>query len=261
MNYWKQGKDNIYVAAHRGLCSQYPENTISAFRAALEAGVDQIETDIQVTKDGELVLIHDLQVDRTTNGTGYVYDFTFEELRKLDAGNGERIPTLRELMELVKDVPGLTLDLELKVVPLPSCEQLAYDVCDRTLAMVEEYGFRDRIVINTWMAKLHEYIYKKYGKTYRQHIFFPFSFMREYTIDPTSYAYCCCMFSQVNAPLNIATPAECEEMRAHGVDPWVGAAVKDEEGVDMAIQCGASLITCNNADEILAILRKKGYHK
>ena len=86
MNYWKQNKDNIWVAAHRGWCSKYPENTIEAIRAAVELGVDQIETDIRVTKDGELVLMHDATVDRTTNGTGKVIDYTLEELRQLDAG-------------------------------------------------------------------------------------------------------------------------------------------------------------------------------
>ena len=81
MNYWTQSKDNIWVAAHRGWCSKYPENTMEAIKAAVEVGVDQIETDIRVTKDGELVLFHDPTVDRTTNGTGKVIDYTLEELR------------------------------------------------------------------------------------------------------------------------------------------------------------------------------------
>ena len=67
MNYWTQSKDNIWVAAHRGWCSKYPENTMEAIKAAVEVGVDQIETDVRVTKDGELVLFHDPTVDRTTN--------------------------------------------------------------------------------------------------------------------------------------------------------------------------------------------------
>ena len=146
MNYWKQSKDNIYVAAHRGWCEKYPENTMEAFRAALEIGVDQIETDVRVTKDGELVLIHDQTVDRTTLSQGRVCDFTLAELRGMDAGSkkgeefrGARIPTLRELFELVKDHPTITLDLELKEYPVEGWEETAYSVCDRTVAMVEEY--------------------------------------------------------------------------------------------------------------------------
>ena len=72
MEYFKEGKRNIYVAAHRGWCSKYPENTMIAFQKALELGVDQIETDVRVSADGELVLIHDATVDRTTDGEGLV---------------------------------------------------------------------------------------------------------------------------------------------------------------------------------------------
>ena len=86
MNYWTQSKDNIFVAAHRGFSEKYPENTMEAMEAAVELGVDQLETDIRVTKDGELVLHHDYMVDRTTNGEGHVRDLTLEQIRKLDAG-------------------------------------------------------------------------------------------------------------------------------------------------------------------------------
>ena len=71
--------------AHRGFSGKYPENTMLAFKKALEAGADGIELDVQMTKDGQVVVIHDEKVDRTTNGTGLVRDYTLEELRKLDA--------------------------------------------------------------------------------------------------------------------------------------------------------------------------------
>ena len=83
MNYWTQSAKNIFVAGHRGWYDKYPENTMEGFRAALELGVDQIETDIRVTKDGELVLFHDETVDRVTNGSGKVCDHTLAELQEL----------------------------------------------------------------------------------------------------------------------------------------------------------------------------------
>ena len=86
MNYWTQSEKNIFVAAHRGWSEKYPENTILAFEKALELGVDQIELDIRITKDDQLVVIHDATVDRTTNGTGAVNSFTLAELQQLDAG-------------------------------------------------------------------------------------------------------------------------------------------------------------------------------
>ncbi|MBQ6823115.1 MAG: glycerophosphodiester phosphodiesterase, partial [Clostridia bacterium] len=141
MNYWKQNEKNIYVAAHRGWSAKYPENTMEAFRAAVEAEVDQIETDVRITKDGELVLIHDATVDRTTNGSGKVCEMTLAELQALDAGNGNRVPLLTDLLELVKDHPTMTLDIELKEYPLEGWEEVSYSVCDRVIALLEEYGY------------------------------------------------------------------------------------------------------------------------
>lgn len=268
MNYWTQSKKNIYVAAHRGFRSVYPENTMPAFKAAIDLGVDQIETDVRITRDGELVLIHDGTVDRTTNGTGKVCEKTFGEIRALDAGSymgeqfsGTQIPTFIELMELVKDHPTMTLDIELKEYPTAGREELAYDVCDRVLKIVDDYGYTDRVVINTFSGKLHEYIYQKYGKKYRQHVYYPISNLGSVKIDPYSYGYCTCMFKAIYNDVNIATKAEFDLMESMGPQPWAGAGVKDEHGVDLAIEAGATLITCDNPDVILDLLRKKGYHK
>ena len=269
MNYWTQSKKNIFVAAHRGWCAAYPENTMLAFKKALEVGVDQIETDVRITADGELVLIHDATVDRTTNGTGKVCEKTLAELRELDAGikkgeefAGEKIPTFIEFMELVKDHPTLTLDLELKEYPTAGREALAFEVCDRVLKIVDDYGFTDRIVINTFSGALQEYIQDKYGSKYRRHIYYPISNLGAVKRDPyTDGAYCCCMFRTLYSPINIATKAEFELMDSFGIEPWAGAGVKDMAGVDMAIERGATLITCNNPDVVLECLRERGYHK
>ena len=268
MNYWTESKKNIYVAAHRGWCEKYPENTMIAFQKAVELGVDQIETDVRVTVDGELVLIHDSKVDRTTNGTGYVREKSLEELCRLDAGSwkdkkfcGCRIPTLLELMELVKDHPTITLDFELKEYPIDGREEIAYDVCDRLLAIVDQYGFTDRVVINSFSGKLNEYVRKKYGNTYRQHVFFPVSHLgKGMTMDPYDYAFCCCMFRTWHSEVNISSKHDFDEMWKRGVEPWAGSAVCDEQSLDLAIENGAALITCNNPDVILDLLRKKGYH-
>lgn len=269
MNYWTQSKKNIFVAAHRGWSEKYPENTMPAFRAALELNVDQIEVDVRETLDGELVLIHDPTVDRTTNGTGKVREMTFAQLRELDAGSykgdafvGTKIPTLREFMELVKDHPTITLDIELKEYPSSrEAKPHAFEVCDRVLAMLDEYNFADRVVINTFSNPLNEYVHKNYGDRFRQHVYYPLCIMHgAITMDPYSYAYCSCMFRSLYCPVDIATNEEFERMEAMGPQPWAGAGVKDEEGVALAIERGATLITCNNPDRILEILRALGYH-
>lgn len=98
------------LSAHRGDVSAAPENTIPAFVSAVKKGVPQIEFDVNLSKDGKLVVMHDATVDRTTDGTGKVTDLTFDELRALDAGSWfspdfkeTRIPTLRETLEAIPE--------------------------------------------------------------------------------------------------------------------------------------------------------------
>ncbi len=89
--------------AHRGGRDYKPENTMSAFKHAVDTGADWIEFDVQQTKDGELVVIHDETLERTTDGIGRVEDFTLEQIRVLDAGNGERVPTFEEVIVYAKE--------------------------------------------------------------------------------------------------------------------------------------------------------------
>jgi len=258
-NYFTQSNENIFVAAHRGWSEKYPENTMEAFRAAAEIGVDQIETDIRITKDGELVLIHDATVDRTTDGTGRVNEKTLAEIRALDAGSwkgeafkGCRIPTLLEFMEYLKELPDMTVDFELKEYPVEGNEEIAYSVCDRVLKLIDAYGFTDRCVVNTWSGRLLNYIHDQYGDQYRLHVYYPPSCMGDYEEEPYRFAYCCCMFR--------SNRQDYAWMKKRGVQPWAGASVKDAETVDAAIECGAELITCNNPDVILQLLRERGRH-
>jgi glycerophosphoryl diester phosphodiesterase len=100
------------VYAHRGASAEYPENTMAAFRRALELEVDGIELDVHLSKDGVPVVIHDDTVDRTTDGTGAVADMTVGELQSLDAGGGEPVPTLGQVLDLIGD--RVHLDIEVK---------------------------------------------------------------------------------------------------------------------------------------------------
>jgi glycerophosphoryl diester phosphodiesterase len=97
--------------AHRGASAREPENTLRAFDAALALGVDAVELDVHLVH-GHLVVVHDARVDRTTNGRGPLTDFTFDRLRKLDAGLGERIPTLEEVVDLVCGRARLIVELK-----------------------------------------------------------------------------------------------------------------------------------------------------
>jgi glycerophosphoryl diester phosphodiesterase len=103
---------SIIVTGHRGAAGLEPENTLRSFRCALDLGVDRVETDVHLTQDGHLVCIHDATVDRTTDGTGAVRDMTLETLRQLDAGKGERIPTLEEAIQTVRGRAVLQIELK-----------------------------------------------------------------------------------------------------------------------------------------------------
>jgi glycerophosphoryl diester phosphodiesterase len=100
------------IYAHRGISAMHPENTLRAFRRALAIGVDGIELDVHPTADGIPVVIHDRDVGRTTDGAGYVDQIPLVQLKTFDAGDGERVPTLAEVLALVGDAAHL--DIEIK---------------------------------------------------------------------------------------------------------------------------------------------------
>lgn len=113
----------MIIMGHRGAAAVAPENTLLSVAKAIEIGVDAVEIDVRLTKDRELVVIHDASVDRTTNGHGRVNEYELSEIKRLDAGRGERIPTLQEVVDLVRDRVMLVIELkedgtEKKVVEL-----------------------------------------------------------------------------------------------------------------------------------------------
>ncbi len=109
----ERGKDlKMQIIAHRGASGYELENSLSSFKKAIEMGVDGIELDVYRCKTGELVVIHDEKINRVTNGTGYVQDFTLDELKSFDLKNGEKIPTLNEVLDLVNK--KIIVDIELK---------------------------------------------------------------------------------------------------------------------------------------------------
>lgn len=99
---------------HRGAAGHAPENTLLSLEKAISFKLDFVEVDVQRTRDGHLVILHDERVDRTTNGTGLVSDMTLLELRKLDAGAGQRIPMLGEVLQTASDRIGLILEVKVE---------------------------------------------------------------------------------------------------------------------------------------------------
>lgn len=138
------------VVAHRGASSLAPQNTLAAFEAAWRAGAQSIELDVQLTRDRQVVVIHDDTVDATTDGTGAVGELDLEAVRALDAGSwfspafaGQRVPTFDEVVDLLVARPGIDLLLEVKG---------AWDVADVRLVTepIARAGLRDRVVAQSF---------------------------------------------------------------------------------------------------------------
>ncbi|MDR3595386.1 glycerophosphodiester phosphodiesterase [Clostridium sp.] len=135
----------ILNIAHRGYSGKFDENTMIAFRKAIEYKADGIETDVQLSKDNIPIIIHDETLDRTTNGKGYVKDYTLEELKKFRTKNGEEIPTLKELLEFAVELNIKVLNLELKnsIFPYEGLEE-------KVLEMIYEYNLKEKIIISSF---------------------------------------------------------------------------------------------------------------
>lgn len=138
------------VFAHRGASAYAPENTLEAFALAMEQGADGIELDVQLTKDGEVVVIHDETIDRVSDQKGFVCDYTLEELKgfcfnnHMKAYKDAKIPTLKEVLELVK--PGrmeVNIELKTSIIWYPEIEE-------KVLQIVKEAGMEKRVIYSSF---------------------------------------------------------------------------------------------------------------
>ena len=141
----------MQIFAHRGFSLQYPENTMTAFRKALEAGADGIEMDARLTQDGQIVIMHDSSIDRTTNGKGKVRDMPLKEILGLDAGikkgvvfENERVPMLEQVFA---ELGGkLLLNIELCNYDEGDNRMLA----NQTVELIEKYKLVDSVIISSF---------------------------------------------------------------------------------------------------------------
>jgi glycerophosphoryl diester phosphodiesterase len=134
-------RGRLWVVGHRGAMGYCPENTLASFERGLELGADWIEMDVHLSKDGELVVIHDETLDRTTNGHGYVKDHTLVELKQLDAGGGEHIPALDDVLAWARTKQAI-LDIEIKNAPL------YYDGIERkVVSALDQHRMTEQVVV------------------------------------------------------------------------------------------------------------------
>ncbi len=139
-----------YIWAHRGASGYAPENTLEAFALADKMNADGIELDVQLTKDGQLVVCHDEMIDRTSNGKGFIKDYTLAQLKELNFNNHNesyaecKIPTLEEVLELVKPTK-MVINIELKT------GIFEYDgIEEKTIELVKKHDMQDRIIYSSF---------------------------------------------------------------------------------------------------------------
>ena len=124
---------------HRGAAGHAPENTLAAIQKGIALGVNSVEIDVRRTADGVLVVLHDATVNRTTNGKGRVDRMCLRDIKKLDAGDGEHIPTLEEVFKVVEGKTGLILELKIR------------GAAQQTAEAVREAGFRDSVIYASFL--------------------------------------------------------------------------------------------------------------
>jgi len=200
------------IFAHRGASARHPENTLEAFRAAIRLGADGIELDVQLTRDREVVVIHDPWLERTTNGTGLVRNHSFAELRRLSAGSWLhprfapcKIPHLREVLALVRPT-RLQVIVELKnfFVPQPELEE-------RVVELLRSYEMEERAVISSFnfnsllqVKKLAPAI--RTALLYIGHLREPWAIAQQYQTE------------QLHVPKEEITPALINQSHRHGLE-------------------------------------------
>ena len=146
VNHW-----GMEIIAHRGYSGKYPENTMLSFRKAVEAGADGIELDVHLSRDGEVMIMHDEALKRTAGREGYIWDYTRAELEGISAGKTKDdsygftpVPSLEEYLSMIKPT-GLYTNIELKTAPVyyPGIEE-------KTLELVSRFGLLDRIIFSSF---------------------------------------------------------------------------------------------------------------
>ncbi|MBM7551495.1 glycerophosphodiester phosphodiesterase [Thalassobacillus pellis] len=241
-------KKQVLNIAHRGASGYAPENTMAAFDKAVEMKADMFELDVQMSKDGKLVVIHDTTVDRTTDGTGNVRDLTYEELKKLDAGSwfneefaGEKIPTLGEVLDAYRGKIGILIEVKSPSL-YPGIEQkIADELIERNL----HKPANEKIIVQSFnhesMAKFHHLLPSvPVGVLVG---YSPDGISDEQLMDFASYA------DYVNPSKSMVTSELVDRIHAFGMKthPWT---VRDRNSADFLLQAGVDGIITDYPDYV-----------
>jgi glycerophosphoryl diester phosphodiesterase len=235
---------DFMVIAHRGASAYAPENTLAAFDLALQLGCRHLELDVDLSRDGQIVVMHDDTVDRTTGGTGPVGSHTLAELRALDAGAwfgppfaGERIPTYAEILERYRGRAHLHTELKGRA------PHLASSVAD----LVRQYGMVDHVTVTSFQYQRLADI-----RAYAPEL--PTGWLVNEVSDLTITQAEALGLTQICPQANTVTPALVRRLHAEGfvVRAW---GVANEALMRQVVDAGADGMTVNFPDRLLASLQ------
>lgn len=234
------------IVSHRGARFEAPENTVAGFRHAVRLGMTTVELDVHVTRDDELVVIHDATVDRTTNGTGAVSDLTLAEIKSLDARSVHedwpepcQVPTFRETLEALADMPNI--EVEIKKDTPENMEKAVAGV----LRTMKELGRTEGIVITSFEPYALEVAMRLAPDQPRGH-------MGDWTKEETWETAARCTVTKVGINLGHATPEIVD--RAHKLGyRAVAWPCNDTEAVEKTRACGFREV-CTDAPTTIAPL-------
>ena len=270
----------ITLTAHRGYRQKFPENTMISFREALKLDVDSIEMDAHMTSDGEIVVMHDGEMSRTTDKSGKICNLTLAQVREADAGikfgeqfKGEKVPTFEEFAALMATRPDVKLLLELKDYP-EELGDFAYISCEKTLEICRKYGIwgKDRLTVITFSTGICKWIKTRHREdNITIHGFYPRFHMRGYEKDdPYLYIDEVCLFAD-RLDLNgkryrsddpVVEKGVFDFFRAVGIRPCVYFSWNvNEDDYRRALENGACGFTCDDAYTCGKILDKLGARK
>jgi glycerophosphoryl diester phosphodiesterase len=261
MNFKMDGK-RIILAAHRGDKKRFPENTLPAFEAAIKQRVDMIETDVHMTRDGALIIIHDRSLERTAGYEGFTNEVSLKEVKALDAGawfgeefSGTKIPTLEEFIALIKDTEVL-INWELKDYPFEVGDEFAFSAADKLISAIEAHGLAKRSMINSFSDRVLAYVYKKYGKAFPIHGQGIYHCQRTKDLADVRqeelYDWCC-LYPNEKGRTPLEFPENFAYCREHDIIPCV-CVPDDIDTYQKYVSLGCRMFTSNDilkADEIL----------
>lgn len=237
------------ILGHRGAMGVAPENTSISFKKALKQGADGVEFDVHMTADGQLVVIHDERIDRTTDGKGFIRDLTFEDLSKYDAGgffgeefSGERILSLEQTLDIVYDSSVINIEIKNGPIFYPGIEE-------RIIEVIKGYNLIDKVIISSFnhysIKKVKEITPElRCGLLYMAGLYQPWKYAQTVGVEAIH-------------PFHLSiVPQVIKECKNQGIKVNV-FGVNDEKMLARVIDAGVDMIITDYPDRALELLERR----